>query len=98
MSVLVSFFAKQVSPHAVGCVPISSVKQAALPLLSWGVRPTSTVHIRKRAYSNRPAACSDEPAAYSNTTVAISCFTPAAADRLHYTQGLPEGGLCIYGA
>ena len=98
MSVLGRFLAKQVSPNACSCRSSSSVAQAVTPLLSGGVRPTSAVYIHKLAYLNGPAACSDEPAAYANTIVAISCFTPAPADRLHYSQGLPGGGLYSYGA
>ena len=98
MSLFRHSLAKQVSPNACSYRASSSVKQAVIPLLSWGVRPTSTVYIHKLAYSNKPAVCSDEAAAYANKTAAISCFTPAPADRLHYTQGLPGGGLYIYGA
>lgn len=98
MSVLNRFLAKQASPDACSYRASSSFKQAVIPLLSWGVRPTSAVYVHKLAYLNRPAACSDEPAAYANTIVAISCFTPAPADRLHYIQGLPGGGLYSYGA
>ena len=90
--------AKQVSPNACSCRPSSSATLAVTPLLSWGVRPTRAVCLRKLAYSNRPAACSDDPAAYANTIAAISCFTPAPADRLHYSQGLPGGVLYSYGA
>ena len=93
MSVLRRFLAKQASPDVCSYRASSSVKQAVIPLLSWGVRPTSAVYIHKLAYSNKPAACSDEPVAWANKTAAISCFTPAPADRLHYTQGLPAGGL-----
>ena len=98
MSVLKRFLAKQASPEACSYTASSSVKQAVIPLLRWGVRPTSAVYVHKLAYLNRPAACSDEPEAYANTIVAISCFTPAPADRLHYMQGLPGGGLYSYGA
>ena len=90
--------AKQVSPNACSCRPSSSATQAVTPLLSWGVMPARTVCLHKLGYSNRPAACSDDPAAYANMIVAISCFTPAPADRLHYSQGLPGGGLYSYGA
>lgn len=34
-------------------------------------------------------------AAFSNVSAAISCFTPAPADRLHYAHRLPGGGLDI---
>ena len=88
MSVLRRFLAKQASPDVCSYRASSSVKQAVIPLLSWGVRPTSAVYIHKLAYSNKPAACSDEPVAWANKTAAISCFTPAPADRLHYTHGL----------
>lgn len=98
MSVFKRFLAKQASPDACSYRASSSVKQAVILLLSWGVRPNSTIYIHKRAYLNRPAAGSDEQAPYVNTTVAISCFTPAPTDRLHYTQGLPGGGLYSYGA
>ena len=98
MSLFRHSLAKHVSPNACSCRPSSSATQAVAPLLSWGARPTSAVYIHKLAYLNRPAACSDEPTAYVNTIVAISCFTPAPADRLHYMQGLPGGGLYSYGA
>ena len=98
MSLFKHFLAKQVSHNACSCRPSSSATQAVTPLLSWGVRPTSAVFTHKLAYLNGPAACSDELAAYANTIVAISCFTPAPADRLHYSQGLPGGGLYSYGA
>lgn len=97
MSVLVSLFVKQVSLHAFSCRPISSVKQAGPPLLSWGVGPISIVNLHKPAYSYESAACSNKLEAFSNVSAAISCLTPGPTDRLHYTRGLPGGGLYIYG-
>ena len=111
-SVLVSFVAKQTIPNAFGYRATSSATQAVIPLSRWGVRQYSALCLCKPAYSNEPAASSNEPAAssnkpaafsnkreaFSNVSAAISCFTPALADRLHYNQGLPGGGLDIYEA
>ena len=98
MPVLKRFLTKQVSPNECSCRASSSAAQAVIPLLSWGVRPNSTTYLQKPAYSNEPVGCPNKTVACSNASAAISCFTPAPADRLHYVHGLPEGGLDIYGA
>lgn len=97
-SVVVSFVATQAIPNAFGCRATSSATQAVIPLLRWGVRQCSALCLYKPAYSNEPAASSNKREAFSNVSAAISCFTPALADRLHYNQGLPGGGLDIYEA
>lgn len=104
-SVLVSFVATQAISNAFDGRATSSATQAFIPLLPWGVRQCSALCLYKPAYSNEPAASSNKPAAFSNkreafsnVSAAISCFTPALADRLHYNQGLPGGGLDIYEA
>ena len=50
------------------------------------------------AFLNKPEAFSNKQGAFSNASAAISCFTPAPADRLHYTHRLPGGGLDTYEA
>ena len=104
-SVLVRFVAKQAISNAFDGRAISLATQAMIPLLRWGVRPHTTRYLYTSAYSNEPAArshksaaFSNKPEAFSNVSAAISCFTPAPADRLHYTHRLPGGGLDTYEA
>lgn len=108
-SVLVSFIAKQAISNAFDGRATSLATQAIIPLLRWGVRPHTNRYLYTSAYSNEPAACSHKSAAFSNkreaffnklgvfsnVSAAISCFTPAPADRLHFTPRLPGGGLDI---
>ena len=101
-SVLVSFVAKQAISNAFDGRASSLATQAIIPLLGWGIRPHPPRDLYTSAYSNEPAASSNKPAAFSskreafsNVSAAISCFTPAPADRLHYTHRLPGGGLNI---
>jgi len=95
MSVLMSSLAKQANFNALSCWASSSAAQAEIPLSNWRTRPNSTIYLRKPAYSNELAGYPGKPATFSNVSAAISCFTPAPADRLHYAPGLPGGGLDI---